>query len=95
MDRGAWGLQSTGSQSSTQLSNFRMTLYQATGLMILASFWLKYKRHSEDFFPAVAKKQVLLSDLLPSFFIWGFPYGSAGKESACNMGDLGSIFGLG
>ena len=26
---------------------------------------------------------------------WGFPSGSAGKESACNAGDLGSIPGLG
>ena len=26
--------------------------------------------------------------------IWGFPGGSAGKESACNAGDLGSIPGL-
>ena len=25
----------------------------------------------------------------------GFPYGSAGKETACNVGDLGSIPGLG
>ena len=25
----------------------------------------------------------------------GFPRGSAGKESACNVGDLGSIHGLG
>ena len=25
----------------------------------------------------------------------GFPCGSAGKESACNVGDLGSILGLG
>ena len=25
----------------------------------------------------------------------GFPYGSAGQESACNAGDLGSIPGLG
>jgi len=25
----------------------------------------------------------------------GFPCGSAGKESACNVGDLGSIPGLG
>ena len=25
----------------------------------------------------------------------GFPYGSAGKESACNAEDLGSIPGLG
>ena len=28
-------------------------------------------------------------------FIYGFPYGSTGKESACNAGDLGSIPGLG
>ena len=27
--------------------------------------------------------------------IWGFPYGSAGKESVCNAGVLGSIPGLG
>ena len=26
---------------------------------------------------------------------WGFPCGSAGKESACNAGDLGSIPELG
>ena len=25
----------------------------------------------------------------------GFPYGSAGKESTCNAGDLGSTPGLG
>ena len=28
------------------------------------------------------------------FVCWGFPCGSAGKESACNAGDLGSIPGL-
>ena len=28
-------------------------------------------------------------------FHWGFPGSSAGKESACNAGDLGSIPGLG
>ena len=27
--------------------------------------------------------------------VWGFPGGSDGKESACNVGDLGSITGLG
>ena len=27
--------------------------------------------------------------------VFGFPGGSAGKESACNVGDLGSIPGLG
>ena len=36
--------------------------------------------------------------LLPnytSFMVKGFPCGSAGKESACNARDLGSIPGLG
>ena len=44
------GLQFMGSQSQIQLKNFHMTLYQAIGLMILASFWLKNKRYLEDFF---------------------------------------------
>ena len=30
-----------------------------------------------------------------SYLRLGFPFGSAGKESACNAGDLGSIPGLG
>ena len=40
-----------------------------------------------------------LKDINMIFNIWylcmGFPGGSAGKESACNAGDLGSIPGLG
>ena len=39
---------------------------------------------------------VILRNVLKSFTVWkGFPCGSAGKESACNAGDLGSIPGLG
>ena len=34
-------------------------------------------------------------DRLPTPVFLGFPYGSAGKESACNAGDLASILGLG
>ena len=34
-------------------------------------------------------------DRLPTPVFLGFPCGSAGKESACNTGDLGSIPGLG
>ena len=33
-------------------------------------------------------------DRLPTPVFLGFPCGSAGKESACNVGDLGSIPGL-
>ena len=32
---------------------------------------------------------------LPTPAFLGFPCGSAGKESACNAGDLGSILGFG
>ena len=34
-------------------------------------------------------------DRLPTPVFLGFPCGSAGKESDCNVGDLGSIPGLG
>ena len=34
-------------------------------------------------------------DRLPTPVFLGFPGGSDGKESACNVGDLGSIPGLG
>ena len=34
-------------------------------------------------------------DRLPTPVFLGFPYGSAGKESSCSVGDLGSIPGLG
>ena len=34
-------------------------------------------------------------DRLPTPIFLGFPFGSAGKESACNAGDMGSIPGLG
>ena len=34
-------------------------------------------------------------DRLPTPVFLGFPGGSAGKESSCNVGDLGSIPGLG
>ena len=33
--------------------------------------------------------------MLPTPVFLGFPGGSAGKESACNVGDLGSIPGSG
>ena len=32
--------------------------------------------------------------LFVSFLWWGFPDSSAGKESTCNVGDLGSISGF-
>ena len=60
MGRGAWQLQSMGSQ-----------------------------RAGHDL---VTKQQQLVLAYLP---FKGFPGGSVGKEFACNVGDLGSIPGLG
>ena len=37
----------------------------------------------------------MIRDRLPTPVFLGFPGGSAGKESACNARDLGSIPGLG
>ena len=37
----------------------------------------------------------LEKDRLPTPIFLGFPCSSAGKESACNEGELGSILGLG
>ena len=39
-------------------------------------------------------REDLLGDRLPTPVFLDFPYGSAGKESACNAGDLGWIPGL-
>ena len=46
--------------------------------------------HEQNFIPRKKVGTIPLW-LVPS----GFPCGSAGKESACNAGDLGSIPGLG
>ena len=49
----------------------------------------------ETQFDSWVKKIRWRRDRLPTPLISGFPGGSAGKESTCNEGDLGSIPGLG
>ena len=43
----------------------------------------------------LVKKICWRRDRLPTAVFLGFPCGSAGNESACNVGDLGSTPGLG
>ena len=43
----------------------------------------------------LGQEDLLGKDRLPTPVFLGFPCGSAGKESACNAGDLGLIPGLG
>jgi len=46
-------------------------------------------------FNSWVKKICWRRDRLPIPVVLGFPCGSAGKEFTCNVGDLGSIPGLG
>ena len=45
----------------------------------------------ENVLPMVSSRSFMMS----CFILWGFPGGSDGKESACNVGDPDSIPGLG
>ena len=47
---------------------------------------------SQEYGASTVVLQFILNAFYPSL---GFPCGSAGEESACNAGDLGSIPGLG
>ena len=49
----------------------------------------------ETLVPFLDWEETLEKDRLPIPVFLGFPFGSAGKESACNAGDLGLIPGFG
>ena len=49
----------------------------------------------ETWFDSWVRKIHWRRDRLPTLVLLGFPDDSAGKESICNAGDLGSIPGLG
>ena len=44
---------------------------------------------------SLGREDPLRRDRLPTPVLLNFPCGSAGKESVCSVGDLGSILGLG
>ena len=58
----------------------------------MISFCLQYRRPQFDSW--IGKIQ-LRRDRLPTLVFLVFPGGSVGKESACSVGDLGSISELG
>ena len=49
----------------------------------------------ETWVPALGQEDPWRKDRLPTLVFLGFPGGSAGKESTCNSGNLGSIPRLG
>ena len=59
------------------------------------SVFLQWTRLLLPQFDSWVRKIRWRRDKLPTPVFLGFPCGSAGKESACNAGDLGSIPGLG
>ena len=46
-------------------------------------------------FLAILESVFLSAKIGPTPVFWGFPGGSDSKESACDVGDLGSVLGLG
>ena len=66
-------------------------------LGLLPLIWLKHNCMQTYDFRFRYRNENNIQNLYINF-IWvggGFPCGSAGKESACNVGDLGSVPGLG
>ena len=58
--------------------------------------WLRIcLQYRKPQFDSWVRKIFWRRDRLPNPVFLGFPGGSAGKESACNVGDLRSILGLG
>ena len=60
-------------------------------LKLMKRFCLNFIHIS--FISATAFEESILGPLIEFFF--GFPGGSDSKESACNVGDLGSVPGVG
>ena len=59
------------------------------------SWWRILLQCKRPWFNSWVRKFLWRRDRLPTPVFSGFPGSSVGKESACNVGDLGSILGLG
>ena len=72
--------------------SFKYDTVRKTKVGYLISAQLQCRR---PWFDSWVRKILWRRDRLPTPVLLGFPWGSAGKESTCNAGDLGSIPGLG
>ena len=66
-----------------------------TGLPLWLSWYRLCLQCGRPGFDPWVRKIPWRRERLASPVLLGFPYGSAGKESTCNVGDLGSVPGLG
>ena len=62
---------------------------------LIAQLVKNWPAMQETHFDSWVRKIHWEKDRVPTPVFLGFPCGSTGKESACNIGDLGSIPGLG
>ena len=69
-------------------------LYTATGKTIALTTQTFIGKVISLLFNTLSRFVIAFLPVFTQIFL-GFPGGSAGKESACNVGDLGSIPGLG
>ena len=72
-----------------------MQFYVLSGLPSQLSWYGIHLQCRRPLFDSWVGKIRWRRDRLPTPVFLGFPYGSAGKESTCNEGDLGLVPGLG
>ena len=70
-------------------------LYIGHGASLIAQLVKNPPAMQETLVQFLGREDLLERDRLPTPVFLGFPCGSAGKESTCNAGDLGSIHELG
>ena len=73
----------------------KRSTFTNVGASLIAQLVKNPPAMQETLIPFLGWEDLLEKDRLPTPVFLGFPCGSAGKESACNAGDLGSISGLG
>ena len=74
---------------------FFLIMYHLSRVFLVAHWWRICLQCRRPQFNFLVGKIPWRKDRLPPPVFWGFPGGSDGKESACNVGDLGSVPGLG
>ena len=72
-----------------------MTVYASLRATLIAQLVKNPPAMQETPVQFLGWEDPLEKDRLPTPVFLGFPCGSAGKESTCNAGDLGSVPGLG
>ena len=79
--------------SAVEISKSALCIHVSPLFLDFLPIWVTTEHCIE--FPVLHRRFSLVIYFIHILYIMGFPCGSAGKESACHVGDLGSIPGLG